>query len=147
MAARTTLNQPSAMQNAPPAPRGFDADAKALWTAIVASRPVPTWTASDLRLLSMYVEACSDVARLTREIDDEGEVIGMKVSPRIKIRAAREQFLITLAMKLRLTPSNRWDSKAVHRMGEHATRASRALSNIDADDLLGGVPTKRRNLQ
>ena len=139
MPANTKLNKPSAVLGAPEAPAGFAPADKTLWKAVVASRPVSTWTASDLRCLRLYVEAHSDVERLTREIDRHGEVLAGKINPAVKVRAMREQFLVSLGMKLKLMPSNRWDPKGVHRMGEHARKAQGAAAMLDSDDLLGGT--------
>ncbi len=141
MPAPTTLNQASAMLGQPEAPAALSPADKRAWRDVVTSRPASAWTPSDILLLHIYISAFGDVQRLDREIRKFGEVVEGKVSPLVKVRAAREQILVSLGMKLKLMPSNRFDGKTVQRLGDHAAKArtAAAVFDRDDDDLLGGI--------
>ncbi len=132
----TELSKPQALLGQPQPPADLSIAGKSMWRLIVASRPAVAWTQADAMLIAMYVRAALDVQRLDAEITMHGEVEDGKVSPRVKLRAMREQVLLTLAHRLKLSPSARYTAKDAGRLHGHAKRAGAALSTLDDDDEL-----------
>lgn len=136
MGRTTELTRPQAMRNAPQAPSDLPAEGRTLWQQTIGARPASEWNACDAALLALYVGAVLDVRRLDREIAKTGEVVDGRISPLVRIRAAREALLLAVAKKLRLTPCSRYTAKDVGRLDRHARKASAAAAVLDEDDLL-----------
>lgn len=138
MPRQTDLNKPQAMRNAPLPPPYLQANAKALWRETITARPAAEWCAADCTLLALYVGAALDVRRLNEQIARDGEVIEGRISPLVQVRAGRENLLLAVAKKLKLTPCSRYTAKDVGRLHRHAGKALQANEVLDSDDLLAG---------
>ena len=120
---------------------------KPYWVELVNSRPLGYFNKGDLTLLKMYCRAAYDSERLSHEIDKEGEVIrnakgNPVVNPKVVVRSIAEQRVMSLAAKLRVQPSARYDSGNDKKQQEKVKHAEEAAATIqsDEDDLLAGKP-------
>jgi len=74
------------------------------WRALVLNRPRDKWNASDLAIAAHLARAQADAERLQREIDAEGEVIGDKLNPRLRLLETTIKRIERLVRLLHLHP-------------------------------------------
>lgn len=102
----------------------------AYWQNIVSSLPAVWFRPSDLPLLAAY---CKAAARHDAEVDSlltEDSVVstptgGVAVNPRLRIVDMSIRQMASLAGKLRLCPSARYDEKKAHTLGKNQSPAAR----------------------
>lgn len=97
----------------PPAPSWLDADAKKEYAraADELMAAEASLQQADFYVLATYAQACSDVARLTKQIRDEGEVIttphGVQSNPRLRALSQAQRSLMSTTQKLGFSPADR----------------------------------------
>lgn len=89
---------------APPEHVHLSEAAEPFWRALVLNRPRDRWNASDLAIAAHLARAQADAERLQREIDAEGEVIGDKLNPRLRLLETTIKRIERLAKLLHLHP-------------------------------------------
>jgi hypothetical protein len=83
-----------------------------IWASIVTEMPVDFFIAGSLPLLACYVrhvDAASVIARLIHETNPERDLA--RYSKLSEMAARETKAICSLSTKLRLAPSNRFDSK------------------------------------
>ena len=90
----------------PPAPAGMPADARVLWTDIVASVSHDYFTAGDLVLLKSLCTAHSQKAVCDRLVSESGPVMADgSANPALKLSMGLAGTMASLSAKLRLCKS------------------------------------------
>lgn len=133
-----------------PPPADLDPRYLPYWVELVNSFPTDHFQISDLPLMRMYVRCAYDIERITRMIDEEGEVVfGAKAAivpnPRIRVRTDAQMMLLSLTTKFRNQPASRVNSELGKARGAKAAGAAAAGRAVagDEDGLLAGAPGTR----
>jgi P27 family predicted phage terminase small subunit len=113
------------------------------WVEVVNSKPHDYFNAGDVHLLKLYCRVAADIDRLDREIEQEGSVVlnargNPIVNPRVVVRSLAETRLLSLATKLRLQPTARYNAEQDRNQSDkkRAAESSARLMMDDDDDLL-----------
>ena len=101
-------------QNRPSPPASLSEPERELFAAIVAGCDAEHFLQTDLPLLSRYCEAAILAERAALELRN-GAVLDGKPSPWIVIQEKCMRALVSLSMRLRLSPQSRIDPKTIGR--------------------------------
>jgi hypothetical protein len=96
----------------PSAPVDLSKQEAALWKAIVDQMPIDFFIVGSLPLLAQYVRHVEAANRIAQMINGLGPHAELALRSKLSEMSAREtKAMCSLATKLRLAPSNRYDSK------------------------------------
>lgn len=118
---------------APPA--GLPEPARLVFLEVAASNGPDHFTRSDLPLLLAYCTACAMERQASDALEREGAIVGGRASPWLVVQEKQVRAMTALAMRLRLAPQSRFDSRAAGRSaGRRGVRGIEALTGIGGDD-------------
>lgn len=116
-------------------PAGLSEPARLIFMEMVNSNDAGHFARSDLPLLLAYVTACSLERAAAEALDRDGQVIGGRASPWLVVQEKQCRAMVALAMRLRLAPQSRMDSRGAGRSaGKRGARGIESLSGIGGDD-------------
>jgi len=118
---------------APPA--GLSEPARLVFLEVVASNGPEHFTRADTPLLLAYCTACSMERQASDALERDGPIVGGRASPWLVVQEKQVRAMTALALRLRLAPQSRLDSRAAGRSaGRRGARGIEALTGIGADD-------------
>ena len=103
---------------------------RAAFLEIVSNSAPQHFQASDVPLLSRYVEALVLAERAARELRGEAAVVNGKPNPWLHVQEKALRAIVALSMRLRLSPQGRKPNSAAPKL---VTPAS-AYENMETDD-------------
>lgn len=120
----------------PPAHIRLRAKDRPFWNAIVAARALDTWTDADLIHAANLARCQSDVVRLQKEIDKEGDMLGGMLNPKHKLIETLSRRAVALSRMLHV------HAQATVGRSEDAAKAldNERKATAEHDDL---IPTLR----
>lgn len=126
-----------------PYPPELDPRYRPYWLELVNSYPVGYFELSDIPLIRMYCQKAYDIERLTKLIEEHGEVTltsrGYAIHPYVKARSVAEATFMTITTKLRNQPASRVSSDFDKKTRARGASARRGAGQVDeSDGLLAG---------
>jgi phage terminase small subunit len=113
---------------------GAPEDVRAIFTEILASAPVAHFKVGDAPLVEAYAQAIALARQSAQEISANGAVIGGRPSPWIHCQEKAHRAIAALAMRLRLSPQHRADSRSAGRKADDAPRSIYEAMREAGDD-------------
>ncbi len=105
-------------QARPSPPAGLSDPEREMFAAIIAGCEADHFRQTDLPLLSRYCEAAILAERAALELRN-GAVVDGKPSPWIVVQEKSVRAMVSLSMRLRLSPQSRLDPKTLARQQRH----------------------------
>ena len=144
-AALATVTPISTFRPAPPAE--LTAEATVHWNLIVRNLPPDWFRAADLPVLVAYCHAIALHEKAAAELNGADLVLTadngrMYRNPLLAIQNTAALQICTLAGKLRLTPSSRYDAKAAHTAVGRAPSGGKPWETDALDAALGRKPER-----
>ena len=102
---------------------GAPEDVVVIFRQILASAPAEQFKVGDAPLVEAYAQAISLARQAALEIATNGAVIGGRPSPWIHCQEKAHRAIAALAMRLRLSPQHRADSRSAGRKADQAPRS------------------------
>lgn len=125
----------------PAPPPTLSADEQSHWHAIVQNLPGDFFRAADFALLGAYCQAIALHDKTCRELQGAALVLtadnGRQYpNPLLKIQNTVALQMCTLAAKLRLSPSSRYDAKSAHTAVNRVTMGRKPWETDDIERVL-----------
>ena len=142
MATRERKSAVTALPNrrAPP-PDGLTPEEAARWQSVVRALPGDWFNASDLPILAAYCQTIVQHEAACKAL--QGELLVLEAAngrqyrnPLLAIQNTAALRMITIAAKLRLTPSSRYDAQKAHTRHNRGPTGKRPWENDDLETLL-----------
>jgi phage terminase small subunit len=116
-------------------PPGLSEPARLVFLEVVAANGPEHFTRADMPLLLAYCTACSMERQASAALEREGLIVGGRASPWLTVQEKQTRAMVALAMRLRLAPQSRLDSRAAGRSaGRRGARGIEALTGVGGDD-------------
>jgi hypothetical protein len=113
---------------------GAPDDVSRIFQEIIASAPASHFQVGDAALVEAYAQAISLARQSAQEIATNGAVIGGRPSPWIHCQEKAHRAISALAMRLRLSPQHRMDSRSAGRSADRPGPSIYALMDEMDDD-------------
>ena len=116
-------------------PAGLSEAARLVFAEMVAACGPEHFTRGDMPLLLAYCTACAMERQASETLEKEGPIVGGRASPWLVIQEKQVRAMTALAMRLRLAPQSRIDSRGAGRSaGKHGQRGIDALTGIGGNE-------------
>jgi phage terminase small subunit len=104
------------------APEGLSADESAVFVTLMSAAPPGHFQASDEPLVAEYATAVAQARRAREHLHIEGDVVGGKPNAWLVVQEKAQRAIVSLSMRLRLSPQARREKAKEERPLDWAER-------------------------